>query len=206
MTRETVGTHEVSSQPAGGRSARTRAAILDAARIHFGTLGYERATIRAIAAQAEIDPAMVMRFYGNKAGLFAAAAAIDLNLPDLTAIPRTRMGHALASHFLQRWEGALADEALVFLLRSAVTDEIAAARMRTIFAAQVARPISIALGRDSDAGWRAALIGSHLLGVALCRYILRLEPMASAEAESVAADLAPVIQRYLTGPVRGGVS
>jgi AcrR family transcriptional regulator len=183
----------------GVRSARTRAAILAAARAQFGTVGYERATIRAIAAQAGIDPAMVMRYYGNKAGLFAAASTIDLHLPDLTGVARRRMGEVLARHFLDLWEGDLAEDALVFMLRSAVTEEAAAGRMRAIFAEQVARPIAEALGDDPEATRRAAMVGSQLLGVALCRYILRLEPIASTNPEAVAADLAPTLQRYLTG-------
>jgi AcrR family transcriptional regulator len=190
-----------SSGIGGVRSARTRAAILAAARAQFGTVGYERATIRAIAAQARIDPAMVMRYYGNKADLFVAASTIDLRLPDLAGVARRRMGEVLVRHFLDLWEGDLADDALVFMLRSAVTGESAAARMRAIFAEQVAGPIGDALGDDPDATRRAAMVGSQLLGVALCRYILRFEPIASTNPETLAADLAPTVQRYLTGPL-----
>ena len=195
-------TDEVGPDPGGtggARSARSRAAILAAARAQFGTVGYERATIRAVAAQAGIDPAMVMRYYGNKAGLFAAASTIDLRLPDLAGVARRRMGEVLVRHFLDLWEGDLADDALVFMLRSAVTDEAAAARVRAIFAEQVAKPISDALADDPDATRRAAMVGSQLLGAALCRYILRLEPIASTNPETLAADLGPTVQRYLTG-------
>src|SRR5436190_14098251 len=87
------------------RSDATRAAILGAARERFAADGYERATIRAIAADAGIDPAMVMRYYGSKDRLFAAAAEFDLRLPDLTSVPRTRLGETLVGHFLDRWEG-----------------------------------------------------------------------------------------------------
>ena len=129
---------------AGARSSdRTRAAILRAARAHFARHGYERTTIRAVAADAAIDASMVMRYFGSKEKLFDAALTIDLRLPDLTAVARDDLPHVLVRHFLDRWEGDPADDALLLLLRSAVTNERAAARLREIFAEQVAP----ALGR-----------------------------------------------------------
>ena len=186
------------AHPRGGpRSAGTRAAILAAARAQFSAAGYERTTIRSIAATAGIDPAMVIRYYGSKAGLFAAAAAIDLSLPDLTQVARREMGSLLVRHFLSLWESDLADTALALLLRSATADDTAAERVRQIFAEQVVGPITAALG-TSDAEQRAGLIGAQLLGMALCRYLLRLEPLASAKTEDLIADLSPTVQRYLT--------
>src|SRR3954467_2586493 len=90
--------------PSSRRSEATRNAILAAARERFATDGYERATIRAIAKDAHIDPSMVMRYYGNKEGLFAAAVALDLRLPDLGAIPHEEFGRALVTHFPGLWE------------------------------------------------------------------------------------------------------
>src|SRR5689334_15268484 len=117
------------------RSEPTRAAILAAARNRFAADGYERATIRAIAADAGIDPAMVMRYYGNKEKLFAAAADFDLRLPDLAGVPAAGRGAALVRHFLRRWES---DGTFVALLRAAVTNEAARDRMLDIFATQLA--------------------------------------------------------------------
>src|SRR5213080_4165623 len=111
------------AKPTGRRSERTKAAILAAARTHFAASGYERATIRAIAADAGIDPSMVMRYYGNKEKLFAAAAEFDLHMPDLSAVPVDQLGTVLARHFVQRWER---DDTLMALLRAAVTNEAAA--------------------------------------------------------------------------------
>ncbi|MDX6281715.1 MAG: hypothetical protein QOH03_2786, partial [Kribbellaceae bacterium] len=108
--------------------------ILAAARERFAADGYERATIRAIAADAAIDPAMVMRYFGNKEKLFAAAAEFDLRLPDLSQLPREEVGAALTNHFLDRWED---DESLKALLRASVTNEAAADRMRQLFADQL---------------------------------------------------------------------
>ena len=107
-------------------SEQTKAAILAAARERFGTAGFQAATIRGIAADAGIDPSMVMRYFGNKDKLFAAAAEFDLKLPDFTALDRTEVGRSLVGHFLERWEG---DEALVILLRSSATNTEAAQRI-----------------------------------------------------------------------------
>src|SRR3989475_2873883 len=122
-------------KPTGRRSDRTKAAILAAAREQFAAYGYERATIRAIAADAGIDPAMVMRYFGDKEKLFAAAAEFDLRLPDLAAVPRGTVGSVLVGHFLDRWES---DDSLQALLRAAVSHRVAAQRVREIVGAQLA--------------------------------------------------------------------
>ncbi|AEV87317.1 TetR family transcriptional regulator [Actinoplanes sp. SE50] len=176
------------------RSDGTRAAILTAARERFAADGFERATIRAIAADARIDPSLVMRYYGNKEKLFAAAAEFDLRLPDLTAVPPGEHGRALVAHFFTRWSE---DETLLALIRAGVSHEAAAGRMREIFAAQVG-PIAARLAPDpASAPTRAGLIATQILGFALCRFVLRLPPVtALSEAEAIAW-LAPVVQRYL---------
>jgi AcrR family transcriptional regulator len=108
------------------RSEQTRAAILAAARHRFAADGFERTTIRGIAADAGIDPSMVMRYYGSKDGLFAAAADLDLHLPDLATVPREKLGETLVRHWVERWEGDLSDELLIVLFRSAITNQSAA--------------------------------------------------------------------------------
>ena len=108
------------------RSQPAREAILAAARRRFTRDGYERTTIRSVASDAGVDPAMVMRYYRSKEGLFGAAVDIDLHLPDLAGVPPDRIAGLLARHFLSRWEGELADEAIMVLLRSAVTNPAAA--------------------------------------------------------------------------------
>lgn len=180
------------------RSEETRAAILTAARRRFADDGYERATIRAIAADAGIDPSMVMRYYGTKDGLFAAAVDIALRLPSFGDLAPERRGEALVRHFLGLWEGGRPSDALTVLLRSAVTNEAAAERVRTVFATQVEAVIGSA---ENDGPTRAGLVASQLLGVALCRYILRLPPVVALDAETMVAALAPTIQRYLTAPL-----
>ena len=177
------------------RSDGTRAAILAAAREHFAASGYHAATIRAIAARAQIHPALVMRYYGNKEGLFAAAAEFDLRLPDLGALPRSAVGAALVTHFLDRWEG---DDTLMALLRTAVTNEAAAARMQAIFATQVAPQVAKIIGRPrAEVAWRAGLVSSQILGVALCRYVLKLPPMVALKRADVVRRVGATVQRYL---------
>ena len=177
------------------RSDATRAAILDAARERFAALGYERATIRAIAGGAGIDPALVIRYFGSKEELFAAAAQFDLRIPDLTGMPRERIGTALVQHFLQRWES---DDTLMALLRAGVTHQAAAVRLRAIFGGQIA-PVAAALSGDPvTAPMRAGLVASQMLGVALCRYVLRLPPVVGMSREEAVAWLGPTVQRYLT--------
>jgi AcrR family transcriptional regulator len=183
------------------RSDTTRARILSAAKARFAADGYQKATIRAIAADAGIDPSMVMRYYGNKAKLFAAAVDVDLRLPDLTAIPKRHLGQTLVAHFLRRWEGDPTDDALLMLLRSAATDDLAAERLRTIFRDQLAPAVISLIGDPAEAAQRAGLVSTQMLGLALCRNILRLPPIAALDPETVVARIAPTVQRYLTAPL-----
>ena len=181
------------------RSEDTRARILAAARRWFAEEGYERATIRGIAAAAVADPALVLRYFGSKEGLFAAAAAFDLRLPDLGDVPRAELGAALVRHFLARWEGNPNDAALQILLRAAATNAPAAARMREVFTCQVL-PAVARVAPPGEAERRAGLIASQMLGLALCRYILGLPGVAALDAEETAAWLGPTVQRYLVSP------
>ena len=144
-------------------SAETKAVILAAAKERFAQSGFERATIRAIAADANIDPSMVMRYFGNKDQLFAAAADFDLQIPDLSGVARDQVGARVVDYFMERWER---DEALVVLLRSSTSNADAAQRMREIFAGQLLPAIAASTrtrrscaqpDRDADAGsWRCA--------------------------------------------------
>jgi AcrR family transcriptional regulator len=177
------------------KSDRTRAAILAAARERFGADGYERATIRAIAGDAAIDPAMVMRYYGSKEKLFAAAAEFDVRLPDLTCVPRDRAGEVLVRHLVERWEE---DDTLRVLLRTAVTNEAAAERMRQVFVGQLT-PTFQRAAIDQPAV-RAGLIATQALGFALCRYILELKPVVELSTDEAVAWLGPTVTRYLTAP------
>jgi AcrR family transcriptional regulator len=179
----------------GPRSERTRRAILDAARAMFAARGYEGTTIRAVAAQADVDASMVMRYFGSKAGLFAAASTTHAHPPDLTAVPPSERGELIVRQFVERWERSPDDDDLVLLLRTAVTNDAVAQQLQLRFQDLIVKPIA-ALGAG-DAERQGALIGTQLLGLMLCRYVLRLQPIASASVEEVIADVAPAIQRRL---------
>jgi AcrR family transcriptional regulator len=182
----------------GPRSERTRRAILGAARATFAARGYERTTIRAVAAQAGVDASMVMRYFGSKAGLFTAAVTMDLQVPDLRSASAGRRGELLVRHFVSRWEDPIRGEEMIALLRTAVTSDTVAGQLQAVLSQLVTEPIT-ALG-DEQAGERGTLIAAQLLGLALCRYILRVEPLASLPADEVVAAVAPSVQRYLTRP------
>jgi AcrR family transcriptional regulator len=182
------------AKPRRGAEA-TRTAILDAARECFAAEGYQGATIRAIAADAEIDPALVMRHFGSKERLFAAAASFDLHLPELTALPRKRLGAELVAHFLERWEG---DDTLKALLRAAVSNKAAAARLRTILDKQLVAAMLPLFPSRSVAAERAGLVASQMLGLALTRYLLRLPPVVALDRAAIIEWLGPTIQRYLS--------
>ncbi|TQM29045.1 TetR family transcriptional regulator [Nocardia bhagyanarayanae] len=201
---------ELSDQPPARRSDATRAAILEAARARFAAEGFRRATIRAIAADAAIDPSMVMRYFGSKDGLFAAAVDIDLELPDLAAAEPDTLGELLIRRFLAIWEDQQ-NTVLLILLRSSITDDAVSDRFRQVFAEQVL-PAVLRFGDPADAPRRSGLVVTQLLGLALCRYVLRLPPVVAMTPPQLIADIAPTLQRYLTStpppaqPSNGGGS
>ncbi|MFG3225044.1 TetR family transcriptional regulator [Kitasatospora sp. NPDC048194] len=190
-------TGSTDNQQTARRSDATRATILAAARNRFAADGYEKATIRAIARDAKIDPSMVMRYYGNKAGLFAAAVAVDPGLPGLPLEPREEVGRALVRQFLTLWEE---NEELTALLRVGATDPNAADRTQSVLRDQLI-PLARRVGPEPEqAPARAALCASTVLGLALTRYVLRFPASVALSREEIVDWLGPTIQRYLTAP------
>ncbi len=141
---------------------------------------------------------MVIRYFGNKQALFAAAIDVDLALPNLADISKTRRGAALVAHFVDRWEGDIGDDALVMLLRSAVANEEAATRLKTVFAKQVRGMLAPVVAK-SEIDHRAGLVSSQMLGLALTRYILRFPAVAALTRQELIEDLGPTLQRYIGG-------
>lgn len=185
------------------KSLRTRQAIEAAARKLFAANGFERTTVRDIGAKAGIDPSMIIRYFGGKDALFASVAMPDLRLPDLGQADPGAIGESLVRHFLGLWEGDGAGGGLPILLRSAASNEDAAARLREIFADQVLPAVARA-GPAATAGARAALVASQLLGLALCRYILRIPPLVEMSPAAIVRDVGAAIQLHATGrPTRG---
>jgi AcrR family transcriptional regulator len=177
------------------KSDRTREAILSAARQLFAKHGYETTTVRDVAERASIDPAMVMRYFGSKEGLFAQAASVELELPTPADIDPADMGRTMVEHFLEIWEGADSKQGMVVLLRSAASNSYAAAKMREAFLSQV-MPFITAIGEPASASRRAGLVASQLLGLAVCRYVLKLPPVVTLSRAEIVAALGPTLQRY----------
>ena len=187
----------------------TREAILEAARHSFGTSGYTGTTIRGIARAAGVDPALVHRFYGSKESLFAAALELPADpsvlLPALVAEGTDGLGERVVRTFLTIWDATPGQGPMLALLRSAVSDEAAAALLRDFLTSVAMGPLASAAGGD-EPELRAALVGSQLLGLAVARYVLRLQPLASGAVEELAPILGPTLDRYLTGTLPAGPS
>ncbi|MGD0862085.1 MAG: TetR family transcriptional regulator [Candidatus Limnocylindrales bacterium] len=183
-----------------GRSG-TRTAILAAARAGFAARGYDGASTRAIAAAAGVDAALIHHYFGGKQRLFVAAMELPFD-PDLVrrtviAGPREGLGERLVRFFLAMWEEPARRQILVGMVRSAMTDPEAAAMVRRIVVEGAILPLVAETG-VTDSAFRATLVGGQLMGLALARYILCVEPMAGASVDAVVAAIAPTIQRYVT--------
>lgn len=181
------------------RSQLTRDRILAAARQIFGEQGYDRTTIRAVAAASDIHPSMVMRYFGSKEGLFAAAATFDLQIPDLSVVPREEIGRTLVTHALQRW--AAEGGELSALLRIAVTHDAAVDRLETILRNQIAPALSAVCGERSGTTC-AALVTTQMLGLALTRFVLRLPSVTSLPDVTLIDEIGATIQSYIDGKAR----
>ncbi len=182
----------------------TREAILEAARESFGANGYAGTTIRGIARAAGVDPALVHHFFGNKESLFGAALELPFDpailLPQLIAQGREGLGERVISTFLAIWDATPGQGPMLALLRSAVADEQSAASLRDFLSRAVLRPLASA-SAGGDAELRATLAGSQVVGLAIARYVVRLEPLASTHAAVLARALGPTLDRYLNGPL-----
>ncbi|MCQ4080968.1 TetR family transcriptional regulator [Streptomyces sp. RB6PN25] len=196
-------------RPAGARAGETptRERILAAARSVFAERGYDKTSIRAIAKAAEVDPALVHHYFGAKEQVFEAAIEVSfapaLNIADLLAGGLEDIGERFARYFLGVWERPMTRAPLLAVVRSAVTNETAAAVLRGfVLRALVSRVVGEL--DVPDARLRAELAASQMVGVALLRYVVRIEPLASADVEEIVAYVGPTLQRYLTaGPAAG---
>jgi AcrR family transcriptional regulator len=191
--------HKSGRRPGDGS---TRTEILEAATASFAENGYDRATIRDIAARAGVDPALVLHYFGSKEQLFGAALELPLSpgllLEQAFAVDPGRIGETVVRTFLSAWEPLDTRPRLIAMLRSATTNEVAMRMIRELLIREVFGPITQVLGVP-DAELRATLVGSQLVGLALMRYIGRIEPLASAPVDGLVAAIGPSLQRYLTG-------
>jgi AcrR family transcriptional regulator len=185
-------------RPSGPSSARDD--ILAAARVLFGRRGYDKASIRAIAGEAGVDPALVHHYFGTKDELFAAAMEFPIDitaiLPVILAGPREEIGERLVRTFLRFWEDPRLGPQFVGILRSATTSETGAALLREFISSKIIALVAQRLGVPPMNVNAAA---SQVVGLAMLRYVLEIEPIASASHDEIVALLAPTIQRYVTG-------
>ena len=177
------------------KSDRTRASIETAARNLFQAQGFDNTTVRQIAAAANTDASLVIRYFKNKDELFSLVAEPELHLPDISGVDR--LGEKLVSHFLDLWEGEKAGAGLAILLRSAASNDYAADRLRRVFAEQVL-PVITAAGPEENAMFRAGLVSAQLLGLALTRYVLNLPPVVAMDRQFIIENVGETIQRYAT--------
>ena len=183
-------------------AAGTREQILDAAREAFSERGYDGATVRDVAERAGVDPALLYHYFGSKQQLFVAAMEIPYHwetaMPAILEGPREQLGERLVALLLDYWEDPRIQPLFMGVVRSAATDPVAAEMVRRLLAEGPFVLLARAIGKP-DAELRAVLVGSHVMGVALVRYIIGIEPMASAPKEKLVATVGPTVQRYLTG-------
>ncbi|GAB3186182.1 TetR family transcriptional regulator [Micromonospora palomenae] len=186
----------------------TRQAILAAARTTFAERGFDAASIRVIAAAAGVDPALVHHYFGSKEELFRATVEIPLDpaalLPVVLAGGADGVGERLVRTFLGVWDSP-AGKAAMALLRSAVNNDWTARLLREFLVTQVLRRVLDHLDvPPAELPLRGSLVATQMIGLAMMRYVIRLEPVASAAPETLVAAIGPTVQRYLTGDLPAG--
>ena len=185
-------------------SAGTRDRILAVAREEFSERGYEKTSVRGIAKAAGVDPALVHHYFGTKEQIFAAAIEVAfapaLNAPEAVADgPLDGVGERLTRFVFGVWENPTTRTPLLAILRSAVTNETAAGVFRGLLVSQLMRRVAAQLDAP-DGELRVELAAAQLVGCAMMRYVIKLEPLASADMEQLIARVSPVVQGHLTGP------
>jgi len=184
----------------GGPDTRER--IAAAARALFAERGFDQASVRAIAGRAGVDPALVHHYFGTKQRLFLEAVDFPIDAIDgvreIATGSAEDVGERLVRFALRLWDDPEVLPRLLGVLRSAVTDPEAARILSALFTRQGLVQVVRALGQDNPE-LRAELVGSQIFGLAIARHILRLEPLASADHETIVRAIGPTIQRYLVG-------
>jgi AcrR family transcriptional regulator len=200
-----AGRRPTTRTPRTGRrrgASSSRDAILDAARRLFAERGYVGTSLRAIGTEAGVDAALIVHFFGSKAGLLGEAIEWPFDPEDemgrIVAGGRRRIGEDLARLVVRTWDREGDRNAIMTLLRAATVEPAAAELMREFFQRRLYPPLMRTL-RVPDAEVRANLVASQLLGLGVARYVLRLEPLASMGEDEVVRWLGPILQRYLTG-------
>jgi AcrR family transcriptional regulator len=180
----------------------SRAAILAAASRQFARRGYNRASLRAIAADAGVDQKLIAYFFGSKQQLFIAAVGLPLNpaevLPEILAGDSATLCERLEALLVEVLSRPALHERLTGVIRAAASEPEVARMMREFLSKEVFVPVARTLGNE-DAAFRLNLIGTQIVGLMMARYVIEIEPLASLPPERVAAAVAPTLQRYLVG-------
>jgi AcrR family transcriptional regulator len=183
----------------------TRDAIGEAAARLFAERGFDRTSMRAIAAEAGVDQKLIAHFFGSKHRLFVEVFAPPFNpavvIPQVFAGDRGELGERVARFLLGVLEDPESRQRFTGLVRAAASEPEAARMVRDLISREVLARIVEALGVD-DADVRASLLGSQVVGLVMARYIVAVEPLASMPADAVATAIAPNLQRYLVEPLR----
>jgi AcrR family transcriptional regulator len=195
-------THSPRTGRRPGPDTGTRTAIVEAAGRLFLERGYEETSMRAIGAAAGVDAALVTHFFGSKANLLATALhwPFDPNVevPRLLSGGRDQVGRRLVRLMTRTWDEQQRRNPILTLLRAASGQPRAAELLGAFLRTRLFDPLLAALGSNRPE-LRAELAISQLAGLAMTRYILRLEPLASARSDNVVNWVGPTVQRYLTG-------
>ena len=181
------------------RRRRTEASILDAARELFAETGFERTTIRAVAARAGVDPALVMQYFGSKDGLFAAATRWGGEHQRILTATSDNLAAAAIDDLLSHFESGDDREATVALMRSCLTHPTALAAMRDQVMCERRNAVASALDGD-DVELRAGLLAACMVGLGMARYMIKLEPVASATPEELHRLMGPVLGALISPP------
>lgn len=178
-------------------AARTRADILEAARRSFALDGYDRATVRSIAAEVGVDAALVIRYFGSKEKLFVEAVDLDFGFPDVSTVSADAVAEVLLDSFFGIWDERGTFQAL---LRAAVNAPFAADALQRVFTEQLAPKLISAVPPDNPAQ-RIGLTAAFISGIAITRYILKTSPVVGLSREELCRWAAPVVRTFLVGPL-----
>jgi AcrR family transcriptional regulator len=191
-----------SGRPGRWRSgAESKQRILQTARALFREHGYGGTTVRAVAAEAGVDPAMVFYFFGTKQGLFGAAVEMSAQVPPAIESIFTDgldgIGERVVRTLLENLDKSDRTP-LMMLTRSAPTHDRSEALLREFIDREITGRLAAMLGTP-DAAMRASMVNVQILGLAVARYIVRIEPIASATVDELVARFGPVVQHCLAG-------
>jgi AcrR family transcriptional regulator len=191
----------------GGRRpgpSGTREAILAAAGRHFAQHGYDRASLRGIAAEAGVDQKLIAHFFGSKQQLFVLAVGLPFNpgevLPAILAGNPDSIGERLAALLVEVLEQPELHQRLTGVVRAAASEPEVARMLREFLTRELFGPAAEMLGTE-DGPFRANLVGAQIVGLVMARYVVAIEPLATMPARAVATAIAPTLERYLLGPL-----